>query len=621
MKKLVSLLLVLTLTAAMAFPVMAREETTYADTVAWDGQYDVVVVGYGAAGAVAGVTAADAGANVLIVEKAPQSAAGGNSRLCAQVITNISDREEGIAYYSALRGEFTLNSDEDIAFIVDNIMSTDEWLLEMGATNVYRFPNPEYPHQPGSDAIEYTLVNGESPTDMMNAKAWNFLSGLAQARDQKIDIWYESPAVHLIQDPFSKTILGVQVEKEGTLVNIRALNGVVLSCGGFENNPEMIQNYLARPYVFPYGTTYNTGDGIRMALEVGADLWHMGNISGPFMTYHPFPDSDIVWNLSMGLNHTKGNSMINVGPDAKRFDDENGGTCHGHVSYNGVYRQQLAVTPAYSIFDETTRLAGPIHPTYEQDNADAIANGVIIQAETIAELAQKLGLDAAALEQTIADYNQMCADGEDILFGRDPQTMQPIVTAPYYAFSLVPGMINTQGGPKRDHDCQVLNTQGSPIPHLYSAGELGSFFDENYQGGGNMSECIWSGRIAGANAAMEKEALPTLSLERVQSNLVYTIDHQEDAEQVHIDLPAGQYLGEGFGMGGSLVVKVTMDGERIDAVEIVSHGETPGISDKAIAQIPKAIVQSQSPQVDAISGCTMTSNAIMDAVADAMRKA
>lgn len=593
---------------------------TYADTIAWDGEFDVIVVGYGGAGATASITAADEGANVLLLEKAPAEWAGGNSRVCAQVIMNVSDYDKGVAYFKSLRGEFTLHSDEQIAFMVKNIMETDEWLISMGAENVFRFNSAEYPERPGADAIDYTLVNGKGPTDMMNAAAWKLLSGNVEKRGDKIEVWYESPGKHLIQDPINKTILGVQVEREGKMLNIRALNGVVLACGGFENNPEMIQNYLARPYVFPFGTWYNTGDGITMALEAGAQLWHMGFISGPFMSYHPFTDNDTVWNLSMGLNHTKGKSMLNVGPDAKRFYNETGGTRHGHVSYNGVFKQQLAVTPAYTIFDETTRLAGPIHPTYQADNSDAIEKGIILKADTLAELAKKLGLDPAALENTVKEYNKLCADKKDIYFGRNPETMEPIKTAPYYAFSLVPGMVNTQGGPKRNFECEVLNTTGEPIPHLYSAGELGSFYDENYQGGGNMSECIWSGQIAGRNAAASKEALSDINLKTVSSNIIYSIDQRAETKTTEVALGQNEYLGEASGMGGKLVVKVKVEDGVIRSVEIVSHGESEGISDNAIERIPGMIVQANSAKVDTMSGCTITSNAIMAAVEDALSK-
>jgi uncharacterized protein with FMN-binding domain len=602
---------------------------SYADTIDWSGEYDVVVVGFGGAGAVASVTAADQGSSVLLLEKAPQSAAGGNTRLCGQVIANASNYEKALQYYKALRGEFTLNSDADIEFIVKNIMTTDEWLMDMGATNIFRETKPigmdssaEYPDVPGSEAIEFTMINGTSSADKANGKGWRFLADLVYKRSDRIEVWYEAPGRHLIQDPVNKNILGVQAEKDGKLINIRAKNGVILACGGFEGNQEMVQNYLARPHMLPKGTPYNTGDGITMALEVGADLWRMGNLSGPFFSHKLFPGSDMVFAMGMGSLYTKSYNVINVGPDAKRFENETYTTKHGHIQYNGVFRQQVAVTPAFGVFDETARLAGPIYSTWAPDNSDALANGMITQGATLEELARKIGLDPAVLRATVNEYNEQCRQGRDPYFSRPADTLKPVVTPPFYAYELFPSVINTQGGPKRNHECEVLDPNGKPIPNLYSAGELGTFLDENYQGGSNFSETIWTGRIAGNNAAKKKAEPGLISFVTVKSTPIYSIETAKERTGQNgaapVSLKQSEYLGSATGMGGEVTVKLTMNGSRIASVEVVSHGETPGISDKAIANIPGMIVSAQSVQVDTVSGCTVTSNAIKEAVAKAL---
>ncbi|RHW43938.1 hypothetical protein DS832_09730 [Bombilactobacillus bombi] len=127
----------------------------------------------------------------------------------------------------------------------------------------------EYPEFSGVHSADMTVVH----EGIADAALWKILRQKVVERADKIDVWFNSPALHLIQDAQTKTIIGVQVEHEHVVRNIQAQNGVVLATGGFENNQQMIEDYLQEPYLSPIGTTYNKGAGIKMALEVGADLW------------------------------------------------------------------------------------------------------------------------------------------------------------------------------------------------------------------------------------------------------------------------------------------------------------------------------------------------------------
>jgi uncharacterized protein with FMN-binding domain len=170
------------------------------------------------------------------------------------------------------------------------------------------------------------------------------------------------------------------------------------------------------------------------------------------------------------------------------------------------------------------------------------------------------------------------------------------------------------GGPVHDGQGRILDTLGQPIPHLYSAGEMGSIFSDHYQGSGNLGECISFGRISGQNAAADKN--DTFSGSLLTDGRVPFQPAPSGAAPVV--LATGEYLGEARGMGGPLAVKVTRSGAVITAVEIVSHHETPGISDRAIATLPEAIVRANSVNVDSISGATVTSRAIKEAVTAAL---
>jgi uncharacterized protein with FMN-binding domain len=253
---------------------------------------------------------------------------------------------------------------------------------------------------------------------------------------------------------------------------------------------------------------------------------------------------------------------------------------------------------------------------------EEIAKGWIIRANTITELAQKTGIDPTALAAEIQLYNGFCRSGSDIGYGRAAQYLKPLAAqGPYYAFPVKAALTNTQGGPRRNINCEVLDVRGKPIPHLYSAGELGSFYTDIYNGGGNLSECLFSGRTAGANAAKAKQDVPSAAV--LSSNKVDFRSEtlEEYLARMRASLGSNEYLGVGTGMGGDLVLKVAVSGQDITNISFLRVNETVGVSDRALIQVPRAIIAGDRPDVDTVSGATLTSEAIIAAVKDALSKA
>ena len=138
---------------------------------------------------------------------------------------------------------------------------------------------------------------------------------------------------------------------------------------------------------------------------------------------------------------------------------------------------------------------------WSKDNLAEIDLGILKRADTIPELAAKLGLDADILAETIDRWNAVCESGKDADFGRPSGTMFPIKTPPYLAGELYPLVSNTQGGPVHDKLQRVIDVYDNPIPRLYGTGECGSIFGFLYISGGNLAECFISGKIAGRHAA------------------------------------------------------------------------------------------------------------------------
>lgn len=480
----------------------------------WDVEADVVVVGFGAAGFAAAVTAHELGARVVLLEKAPAGQEGGNTRVAGQGYLNTSSADKAVAYLTALCGPYAV-PEAMVRVWAEEMCRNNDWLASLGGDPQEHQHQPvgiEFPDLPGADCV-HKFHDG--PT-YGYSYTWQLFERLVKQRP--IEILYETPGRELIQHDSSKEILGVRAQRGGRMINVKARQAVVLTCGGFENNQEMIRNYLPGvPYCFTSGSPYNEGDGITMAMSVGADLWHMNNYAGPSMALKV---PEIRTSFSMQALHFSKQlpgGMIVVGPDARRFCDEKFKTRHGKVPVNGRWLPLSTPCPMYMIFDHTMFSAAPLydkHPSHgwtqiierydwSEDNSAELGQGWIKRADSIAALASTVGLDADTLADTVARWNDGCAGGGDAAFGRTLM-LAPIVQAPFYAVELSPSMLNTQGGPRRNERAQIVRPNGSPIPRLYSAGELGSIYSYLYQGTGNIGECLAFGRIAGRNAAAER---------------------------------------------------------------------------------------------------------------------
>jgi len=275
----------------------------------------------------------------------------------------------------------------------------------------------------------------------------------------------------------------------------------------------MKREYLAGYPIHAYGHRGNTGDGIKLAQDVGADLWHMKSVAAPLG--FKFPEYESAFIMRMPAN-----AYIIVDQDGKRFCNETG--LEHYSMWMAVTRFDMEALcysriPSYLIFDERTKQSGPItsighgaNRGYEwsSDNQVEIDRGWISSGKDAHELAHKLEIhDKVRLNATVNMYREACDRGRDEEFGRSPQTLIEF-QGELYGLPLWPCLLNTQGGPKRNSRGQILNVWGKPIKRLYSAGELGSVWGFLYQSGGNLGECLGLGRMAGTNAAAESFLSP-----------------------------------------------------------------------------------------------------------------
>ena len=606
---------------------------TFADTVKWDAEYDVVVLGLGFAGMTAAVTAADAGAKVLIAEKMSEALAGGNSKVAGQLFAyGHKDREATMAYYTQLAGGRAV-PEAMLNVIVDGVTNMwdklkdkffdgdDSEFMDWTGVPVIGEMSPEYPEFEGSDKVALCTTH-QGVSDSFLYKS---VKNAVIKRADKIDVWFESPAVELIQDPDSRIVVGVKVTRNGETRNVRALSGVVVSTGGFECDTDMAQQYLGLKNYSVIGGQFNTGDGIKMCQKVGADLWHMNVFEGGFGTNscgYAAENGGLAHQVvTLAHNPMNTGATVIVGTDGERFGNEAEIPRHGHLYENGIWENPHYPNVIYLIMDQTQYDLAVSEGALSDDYKDTV-----LSAATIEELAEKTGCKPETLKDTIESFNTFAEGGKDYKHNRSADYMRAFDGKMYYAMPMSGLMLNTQGGPRRNENAEVLDTNGNPIPHLYSAGEMGGITSCMYQGGTNIAECIIFGEIAGTNAAAAKDALPAYAAREQVESAPITLGMDTDlGGEATYEVGENQYVGSAQGMMGNVVTRVTVQDGKVAAVEVLEQTETEGIGTLAINELPGKFVGCATAEeidaVDSVSGATITSNALKEAVKAALAQA
>ncbi|HEY1516978.1 MAG TPA: FAD-binding protein [Solirubrobacteraceae bacterium] len=460
---------------------------------------DVLVIGFGAAGAGAAIAGHDAGARVGVIEKT--GAGGGNCRHSGGFLFDVDD-EVAIEHLDALC--FGKTDRSVLTAYAAGLHEVRPFLESLGGevetARLDEFGGllPSWPHFPGAGRVHYHRYHSGTNGPPGHA-LWQLLDDNVRERGIEVGLDCRATALTIRHG----AVTGAEIDRDGTPCTIQARGGVVLASGGFEYDAELCDAYLPLPLV-PVGHPGNTGDTLRLAAQAGATLWHMSSFFGWFAFRHP--DHPAGFPLDV---HAP--SFIYVDADGRRFADETGWEVHDKVRSMTAYLPRRANhphLPGHLIFDEAARLAGPLNGIvgtpndyrWSPENRAEVERGWIKRGETAHDLATQTGIDPATLSATLDRYTAATITGRDDEFDRAPETLARL-EPPLYAIEMWPAVATASGGPRRDGLARVLRPGGAPIDGLYAAGAAGSIWGHLTEHGGGLTDAIVFGRIAGEEAA------------------------------------------------------------------------------------------------------------------------
>lgn len=504
-------------TAALGLAgIMPRAQAAEARAMpqSWDLECDVIVIGFGVAGTGAATAAADAGAEVILLEKAPEEEAGGSARVNGGYMTINQEEFDNVEYcYRHLKGEY---GRELIQARLDAWPLMDEWIEQNPVDGLVVVEGDEY-----QGYFEPSGSHNAYPSYVDAVK-----------RREGITVMYQAPAIDFVQSIETGEVLGVWADQQGQPIAIKARRGVVLATGSYTSNSGLVQQFhYSGIFISSLDSPYNTGDGLYMAARAGAKL---GGFFPESLEYEQFAFKVPSEEIGTGVMYTKPTESkahhIFVNRAGKRFMNEMFDITHTRdripvFEWDGTANDYVN-SPFWMVFDDTfmseVRLGvygqnpaddewimtwNGVFQKYlwSEDNSAELERGWIVRADTIEELAagmqattplgDTVTVDAEGLARTVEEYNAGCAAGEDA-FGRPADFPNKLEGGPYYAIEMCMAPMYAYGGPQVDVENRVVDTAGQPIGRLYAAGQVTLTFSPTSCVPTSLTAGIQAGRSA-----------------------------------------------------------------------------------------------------------------------------
>lgn len=518
-------------------------DSTGQDSIEWDKEADFVLVGSGS-GLAGAVAALCNGASTIVLEKA--STIGGSTVLSAGAVwvpnsvysQEYGDsRENALKYLACLRGD---QGDEKLSeAFVDNAQGMLDLLNQAAGVEWKGDTASDYhPEWDGGMKTGHTVipVKGEDGT-----MAQVLIGKMADAIESMGgEILTDTPALELVTErtDAGTRVVGVKAGKPSSPIMVKANKGVLLATGGYEWNETLKNNFLRGKVLYNQSVSTNTGDGLRMAMAIGADLANM-NDSWNQVCWKA--DSEVAnsaggTSLSTAATRQKPGSII-VNGKGKRF-------CNEASDYDTLGRMfyafenwgdcSYANLPAWFVCDDDFvqkfGIGGSVVSSGVVGKSGSVSVENIIIGETVADLATKIDIDPDALTATVERFNMYAEQGIDPDFHRgesyadcslmadstDPEiygtpaaTLRPLTTPPFYAVEVSIATLGTCGGPKVNENAQVVDTNGNPIDGLYASGNCAGIGAPGcfYSGpGGTIGSGLTFAMIAGNHATKNLSA-------------------------------------------------------------------------------------------------------------------
>lgn len=655
MKKFIAIMLSLALSASL----FGCSANTDSQTVNSDSQSNVqeitadqtktaeiVIVGAGAAGLSAAIEAVENGAeNVIIIEKT--STTGGSLNFTSgsmsgaetviQEIDGVEDTKESFVQ-DILKNGGNLGNEELIRTFVDEDVDAIQWLWDNGLSD-NKFSTDRQTGTMSVFAPEHALYSQKrtykpSPDDSETYKsAAHEILDTEVKKLSQVTIDFSTTAQQLIQNEKGQVLSVLAVNGDGQTVRYDAEKGIIMATGGYSGNQTLMGEFTENgSHYLPGGSSAADGYGIYMMQNVGA------YIDSEVMGYVPtFP---------MGLDTGNGPGKIAstymwktggicVNQEGERFVDET----EDAVEIREVALEEQTNAIQYDIFTDNIIQSAIDNNTATFWNfyygPEKPYHNLVVQASSLEELAEKLDMPADTLVKTVEDYNNCVETQTTDEFGRQYTedslntynvAINKLEGDTYYAVPLKALCVMTLGGVQINTECQVLDADGTAIPGLYAAGEVvGGIWGRFVSGGTGVMGPIVFGRIAARNI-MKGEIAQDYTAKQPQNVITEDMFPKAEASQesrfdMSTALTDGEYEATVDGQEGEMTVKTTITEGKIAKVEIVSNNETQSIAAAALEKIPEKIVSSNTCDVDAVSGATLTSNRIMDAVALCLEQA